>query len=354
MKFYEDCSQSPDGWNITSTLELEDDGLFRYDETWTDYTSATTGVTVEGSWRRVAGAVVLHPLRVEGAVGSWVVGQERKGVERDDTLDFGGRLTLRLQPEREQDVAVGNTGTKPLTVVLEPSGTRHAVAPGERVRVVARGPAGRERLEVVRRPEKVVIYCWSGSLVEVVREQEQIRAANTNRAHDADAARHAVKAPVARPEPASVDAPEFALFEPLTPSPDLAARIRRWVDELPTEGLQNWVGRLCKKHDSIPLHCTQLDLWALRTDGQVLCIDHESAARRAEPENIRRTAYAVLAKGAATHPELWELLPPDRAGLRQCELCGGKGWTEAQPPARGTSYCQRCDGIGWYAPRTPR
>ena len=32
MKFYEDNSQS-DGWGLTSTLKLEDDGRFRYDET---------------------------------------------------------------------------------------------------------------------------------------------------------------------------------------------------------------------------------------------------------------------------------------------------------------------------------
>jgi hypothetical protein len=169
MTIYENCSQSSDGWNITSTLELKDDGQFCYDETWTDYTNATIGVTVEGSWRREAGAIVLRPLRVEGVGGQWVVGQERKGVEQGDTLDFGGRLTLRVSPDRERDIAVRNTGMKPLTVVLEPWGTRHTVEPGERVRVVARGLGGRMQLQVVRGAEKVVVYCPSGSQITACR-----------------------------------------------------------------------------------------------------------------------------------------------------------------------------------------
>jgi hypothetical protein len=355
MKFYEDYSQSPDGWNITSTLELEDDGRFCYDETWTDYTNATIGVTVEGSWRREVDAIVLHPLSVEGAVGSWVVGQERKGIERGDTLDFGGSLTLRLiPPDREQDIAVRNTGMKLLTVVLEPWGTRHTVAPGERVRVVARGLGGRRQLQVVRRAEKVVVYCPSGSQVEVVRDQQQTKSAITSRTPEAGAAKPTATAPVAPPAPARVAEAEFARFEPLTPSTDLAARIRRWIDELPTEGMENWISRLCKQHDSIPLHCTQIYLWALRPDGQVLSIDHESFTRRAELENNPVTAYAALAQGARTYPEISELLTHNPAGVSRCEVCGGLGWTEAQPPAHGTDSCQRCVGMGWHAPRTPR
>jgi hypothetical protein len=355
MKLYEDYTQSPDGWNISSSLELMDDGRFLYDETWTDYTNATVGVTVEGGWRREVGAVVLHPLRVEGAVGSWVVGQERQGVERGDTLDFRGSLTLHVPPDREQDIAVRNTGMEPLTLVLEPWGTHHTVEPGERVRVVARGPGGMGRqLQVVRGAEKVVVYGWMGSQVEVVREQKQTKAVTPNRPPDAEAAKPIVIPPFAPPDPATVAKSEFARFEPLTPSPDLAARIRRWIDELPTEGTEHWRSRLCKQHDSIPLHCTQIYLWALRPDGQVLSIDHESSTRRAESENDPATAYAALAQGARAHPELSELLTHNPAGVRRCEVCGGMGWTETPPPAHGTDSCQRCLGMGWYAPRTPR
>ena len=349
MRIYEDYSQSPDGWNITSNLKLEDDGRFCYDETWTDYTNATIGVMVEGIWRREVDAIILHPLSVEGSVGRWVVGQERKGVEQGDTLDFDGSLTLRLAPEREQDYPVRNTGMKPLTIVLEPWGTRHLVAPGERVRVVARGPGGMGGLEVVRGKEEVVVYGWSGSRVAVVREQEQTRAETTNRPPGTGAAKHTAKAPDTLPVQDAPHETKYPRFEPRTPSPELAARIRRWVDELPTEGMQNWIGRLCKENDSIPLNCTAIYLWTLRPDGQVLCIDHESFARRAEPETSPLNAYAVLTRGARTYPEIVELLPPLPAGARQCELCGGEGWTAAQPPAKGTDTCMRCMGLGWYA-----
>jgi hypothetical protein len=350
MKLYEDNSQSPDGWNVTSTLELEDDGRFRFDETWTDYTSAAVGVTVEGSWRREDGAVVLRPLRVNGEIGSWVVGQERKGGESGDTLDFGGSLTLRVAPEREQDVSVRNVRTKPLTVVLEPQGTCHVVAPGEWVRVVVRGPGGAGQLKVVRGAEKVVVYSWDGSRVEVVREREQPVAAATTRPTGAAVAEHTVKTLAALPGPARAAEPEYPRFEPLTPSPELAALIRRRVDELPTEGTQNWVGRLCKANDSIPLHSTEIYLWALRPDGQVLSIDHESFARRAELENDPVTAYAALAQGTRAYPELGVLLAHNPVGARQCEVCGGLGRKGAQPPAQGTDSCQRCYGMGWRAP----
>jgi hypothetical protein len=348
MKIYEDNPGTADGMfsKKESALELDDDGRFRYSELWGDYAGGG-GVTIEGSWKREGDAIVLLPLRVPWGIGGWVEGQERKGTERDDTLDFGNGFTLRVPPDREEDAVVGNTGKKPLTVVLEPWGTRHEVAPGERVRIVARGPGGRGGLQVNRGAEKVVVYGWSGSQVTVVREPVRPKPVAAHRPPDGKTGgKEAAKLPVA---PTALTPPEesrFARFEPRAPSPALALRLRQWVDELPTEGR---IGRLCKSNDAIPLHCTQLDAWALRTDGQVLCIDHESFAGRAEPENMRRTAYAVLAKGAATRPELWELLPPDRAGLRQCESCGGKGWTEAQPATpQSTNYCHRCEGIGWY------
>jgi hypothetical protein len=243
---------------------------------------------------------------------------------------------------------------KPLTVVLEPWGTRHTVEPGERVRVVARGLGGRRQLQVVRGAERVVVYCPSGSQITFVRGEEETKAATPNRAPGSEAAKPTAIAPVAPPATEPVAEPEFVRFEPLTPSPDLAARIQRWIDELPTEGIQNWISRLCKQHDSIPLHCTQIYLWALRPDGQVLSIDHESFARRAELENNRVTAYAALAQGARTYPELSELLTHNPAGVRRCEVCGGLGWTEARPPAQGTDSCHSCVGMGWYAPRPPR
>jgi hypothetical protein len=344
MRIYEDYSQSPDGWNISSTLKLEDEGRFVYDETWTDYTNATIGGGAEGHWREEGGILVFLAESVEGSMyHPWVAGQEMEAVERGDRLDFGRGYKLRVPPERELVVPVHNTGMKPLTVVLEPWGIRHEVAPGERVRVVARGPWGPDGPEIVRSPDEVVVHGWSGSRAAIVPEPKQTTAPG------AAAARQTVKPPVAPPASAHVAAPKFPRFELRTPSPDLAAHIRQWVDELPVEGGQHWSGRLCKQNDSIPLHSTQIYLWTLRADGQVLCIDHESFSRRAEPETNPVTAYAALAQGARTYPELSELLTHNPAGLRQCEVCGGAGWTQAQPPAKGTNNCNRCEGMGWHA-----
>jgi hypothetical protein len=200
--------------------------------------------------------------------------------------------------------------------VLEPWGIRHVVAPGEQVRVVARGPWGSDGPEIVRGTDEFVFHGWSGSRAAVVPVPELTRAAAPARATGAEAVRLTIKPPVAPRDPARLAERELAQFEPLTLSPELAVRIRRWVDDLPTEGMQNWIGRLSKENDAIPLHCTQIYLWALRTDGQVIAIDHESFAQRAEPENNPVMAYAALAQGARTYPELSELLTHNPAGVR--------------------------------------
>ena len=160
MTIYEDYSQSPDGWNVTSTLRLEDDGRFSYEERWTDYTNASLYGGAEGRWRRDSGVVVFLAESVEGSMyHPWAAGQELKAVERGATLDFGGGCTLRIPPEREVNIPVRNTGFKPLTVVLEPWGIRHTVAPGEagesrRARPLGAGRArdrqGRRRVRVLR------------------------------------------------------------------------------------------------------------------------------------------------------------------------------------------------------------
>src|SRR5215203_4655894 len=110
MKVYEDNSGTIGGMNKESALELDDDGRFRYSELWGDY-AGSGGVRIEGSWRREGDAIVLLPLRVPGpwGMGGWVEGQERKGAERGDTLDFGNGFTLRVPPDREEDVVVRNT-----------------------------------------------------------------------------------------------------------------------------------------------------------------------------------------------------------------------------------------------------
>jgi hypothetical protein len=64
VKTYEDYSQSPDGWNVTSTLELEDDGRFSYSEGQTDYTNASLSGGAGGTWRRGDGVIIFLAERV--------------------------------------------------------------------------------------------------------------------------------------------------------------------------------------------------------------------------------------------------------------------------------------------------
>ncbi|HEX8180909.1 MAG TPA: hypothetical protein VF525_15290 [Pyrinomonadaceae bacterium] len=294
MKVYEDCAQVQ-GFNTEARLELEDDGRFRYSETWADYTNVSLGLTVEGSWRREGDAIILHPRSVAGDICRWAVGQERKGVERGDILDFGQGFTLRITPERKEDVFIGNTGRTPQTVVLEASGPRHVVEP-----------------KLIAPPPRIA----------------------------------ASSPPVAPRAPLPLPVTRYPRFKLPTPAPELAALIRHWLEELPAQGRPGWLVSLCKEHDAIPLHSTQFDLWVLRPDGYVLRIEHDSVARWAEPETDPVTAYAVVAQSTRTYPELGALLSTAPEGFRQCELCGGVGWQEAAPPALGTKACARCAGFG--------
>jgi hypothetical protein len=281
MKQYVDYSQSPDGWNVSSMLELEDDGRFVYTEGWTDYTNASLYSGARGFWLRDGSLYIFQAESVEGLMYfPWKVGEELKAVGRERTLDFGQGWTLREPPEREVNIPLRSNAPSPKPPAATPPKTSPKTSPA-----------------------------------------------------------------LKPPPPASPQ------VEPLALSPELAARVRRWIEELPTEGTQNWAARLCKENDAIPLHCTQIYLWALSADGQVLSIDHESFARRAEPENKPSTAYAALAQGARKYPELAELLAHNPEGLVECERCGGRGWTEAEAPAEGTHFCHWCDGMGWHPPR---
>ena len=102
-------------------------------------------------------------------------------------------------------------------------------------------------------------------------------------------------------------------FEPLEPSPELASRLRARVEEFATQGQSDGLEHLYRRYGVIPLACTQLDLWVLRPDGQVLSIDHESAAQRAYPETDLGVALWAIEKGTADYPELAELLAAYRA-----------------------------------------
>ncbi|MFL6229772.1 MAG: hypothetical protein ACJ741_13455 [Pyrinomonadaceae bacterium] len=249
MKTYEDYSSSPDGWNVTSTLELADDGRFSYSEGRTDYTNASLSGGAGGTWRRGDGVIIFRAERVYPPIYfPWEVGRELVATVRDGALDFGRGWTLRPPPSKPEP---------------EPP------APPRAPDAEAIKPAASQPFKPIAKPP--------------------------------------VKPPF--PSHAKATAPPFV---PRAPSPELAALLRRWVDELTVDEQGNMINRLCKENDAIPLDCTEIYLWALRTDGQVLCIDHESFAQRAEPEENAEVAYDRIEVGARTHPELSELLPPER------------------------------------------
>ena len=85
-------------FDVECTLELKDDGRFHYDEYWTCYGAAVSG-EVSGRWSREDGDVVLHPDWSEGGTFLGLrVGEERRGPERGDVLEFGA-FELRLREE---------------------------------------------------------------------------------------------------------------------------------------------------------------------------------------------------------------------------------------------------------------
>ena len=336
MKTYEHYTQSPDGWNVTATLELKDGGQFGYSEGWTDYTNASLSGGARGTWRRSRAGIVFHAEWVEGPMYfPWEAGKSLTAVERGEALEFPQGWTLSPPSEYILKTPVSNTSTKPLTLVLEPWGIRHVLAPGESVRVAARGHWWEGYPQVEYGADEIVFNGRNGSWATVVPEPppppptppQPSKPPARPRVPDVKTAKPADKPPVTpivkpsikMPAASPAKAPAAAQFKPRVPSPELAALIRQWIDELPAEGMENWIGRLCKENDAIPLDCSRFDLWVLQPDGQVMCIDHDSFARRAEPETDAEVAYGMLALGAKTHPELWELLPPERRGERWSE-----------------------------------
>jgi hypothetical protein len=94
MRTYENLLLPVDEWFITSTIILEDDGRFRYHESWSCYAGSTSG-HAEGSWRRTESAVVLETDRIEGALRLGLAeGQKFEAIERGDCLDLGNGFTM--------------------------------------------------------------------------------------------------------------------------------------------------------------------------------------------------------------------------------------------------------------------
>jgi hypothetical protein len=130
--------------------------------------------------------------------------------------------------------------------------------------------------------------------------------------------------------------------------PHLSERIQRRIDEIQPGGLKDWLPRVCKERlNALPLNANQIYVWALRADGAVLCMDHESASLSFEEEDDPRTRFAVLTEAARLHPELAELVPPRPEGVEACDACGGTGATGPH------ASCSICGGLRWRMRRRP-
>ncbi|HEU4560880.1 MAG TPA: hypothetical protein VFS20_23715 [Longimicrobium sp.] len=132
-------------------------------------------------------------------------------------------------------------------------------------------------------------------------------------------------------------------------SAPLSQAIQRRIDELQTDGHPAWVRRVCKERlNALPLLANEIFQWALRPDGEVLCLDFESLSLPYGEERNPVIRYAVLYKAARRYPELRELEPPRPEGVQRCDNCDGRGWIEED-----RSSCSRCHGAGWHIQLRP-
>jgi len=128
----------------------------------------------------------------------------------------------------------------------------------------------------------------------------------------------------------------------------LSNRLQELIDELdPPDELGYWPTRVCKYElNALPLHGNLIFIWALRPDGTLLRMDHESLGHPTEPETDVFLIYAVLTNASSKIPELRDLVPVEPEGVRRCESCNATGIVARGPEAY--ECCLGCNGMGWY------
>lgn len=94
MKTYENLLLPMDEWFITSIMNLDDNGRFRYHELWSCYAGSTNS-KAEGKWRQIGSVVVLETDRIEGAPRLELVeGKKFEALDCRDSLDFGNGFIM--------------------------------------------------------------------------------------------------------------------------------------------------------------------------------------------------------------------------------------------------------------------
>ena len=133
----------------------------------------------------------------------------------------------------------------------------------------------------------------------------------------------------------------------ITMPAELTRRIQDLIDELePPDELGYWPTRVCKYDlNALPLHGNLIYIWALRPDGVLLRMDHESLGHPTEPETDLFVVYAVLTNATKKIPELQALVPVQPEGARPCATCNATGIVERGPEAY--ECCLGCNGLGW-------
>lgn len=305
LKTYEYYGSSPDGWNVSGTLEVEDNERFGYSEGWTDYTNASLSGGATGTWHREGDVIFFRVEKVYTPVYfPWSPGGVLRAEERGDKLDFGNGWTLSLKLIPIKEIPVHNDSAKPKPLVLEPWGVRRTLAPGERVRIVTQGEFwyGQAEKRVEYGTDEIVYRGWGGTWATIVPEPPRPSAEVAEPAAEPPESQVTVSAPF----------PTGARFEKRLPSRELGNLLFKWVNELDPYDPVNPINIACRVHGAIPLGGNQSYVWALRTDGLVLRFKREEFAPPGEPEEDAEVAYDMIAAGAESHPELSELLPPER------------------------------------------
>ena len=119
------------------------------------------------------------------------------------------------------------------------------------------------------------------------------------------------------------------------------------IDELQPTTFGDWPLRVCRDDlNVLPLRGDRIFLGALRPDGAVLCMDHETWGHPTEPEADPLILYAVLLQAARRRPELQELIPPRPPTAQPCKSCGGLGRQGRQDGS--SECCMGCSGLGWF------
>lgn len=98
MRTFENLLLPVDEWFITSTLSLDDNGCFRYQESWSCYAGSVDSEAA-GKWRQTESVIVLETERIDGSLRlNLAEGQKLEAFERENCLDFGDGIIMNIKP----------------------------------------------------------------------------------------------------------------------------------------------------------------------------------------------------------------------------------------------------------------